>query len=143
MLILLLMLTAAATTQERKVGVEKFEVPKYPPIARAARIFGQVQLLIEVAADGRVISAKLAKGAHPILSDAALENVKHWKFSCFSCRAGDTFHHEVSYSYKFGEVEATEYSFPSQVIVVTTPPPPDQGTWRIKMKPWWKRLFSQ
>ncbi|HEU0179185.1 MAG TPA: energy transducer TonB [Blastocatellia bacterium] len=53
--------------------------PPYPPIARAARASGAVQVQVTISEDGRVIEAAVIAG-HPLLRDAALQAAKQWKF---------------------------------------------------------------
>lgn len=53
--------------------------PAYPPIAKAARASGAVQVQIEVNQEGRVTEAKVLSG-HPLLRQAALEAAQQWKF---------------------------------------------------------------
>ncbi|HEX9000003.1 MAG TPA: energy transducer TonB [Blastocatellia bacterium] len=53
--------------------------PAYPPIAKATRASGAVQVQIEVNQEGRVTEAKVLSG-HPLLRQAALEAAQQWKF---------------------------------------------------------------
>src|SRR6266540_3186663 len=46
--------------------------PPYPPIAKAARASGAVQVQVTISEDGRVIEAAVMNG-HPLLRDAALQ----------------------------------------------------------------------
>jgi TonB family protein len=55
-------------------------VPNYPPLAQAARIEGLVKIKISVDDKGDVVDATAFSG-HPMLKQAAVENVKTWKFS--------------------------------------------------------------
>jgi TonB family protein len=91
-------LAATAIAQEHKISVQKFEPPKYPPIARQARISGEVKLALDIGADGRVTDVKVLSG-HPMLQQAAVENVKLWKFHCDDCGIGLAFHHEIKYAF--------------------------------------------
>ncbi|HLK62276.1 MAG TPA: TonB family protein [Bryobacteraceae bacterium] len=65
-----------------RVQVEKLidqPPPKYPPLAKQARIQGVVTLKVLIAEDGTVKSAQLVSG-HPLLAPAALDAVKRWRY---------------------------------------------------------------
>jgi periplasmic protein TonB len=53
--------------------------PNYPPLARQARIQGQVVLQAEISKDGSIQNLRLISG-HPMLAPAAIEAVKQWKY---------------------------------------------------------------
>ncbi|MDX2030783.1 MAG: energy transducer TonB [Blastocatellia bacterium] len=53
--------------------------PAYPPIAKAARASGAVQVQVTIGEDGRVIEAAVVSG-HPLLRDAALQAARQWAF---------------------------------------------------------------
>jgi periplasmic protein TonB len=53
--------------------------PPYPPIARAARAAGAVQIQVTISEEGRVIEASVI-GGHPLLRDAALQAARQWVF---------------------------------------------------------------
>jgi protein TonB len=53
--------------------------PPYPPIAKAARAAGAVQVQVTISEEGRVIEATVIAG-HPLLRDAALQAAKRWTF---------------------------------------------------------------
>ena len=53
--------------------------PNYPPLARQARIQGQVLLQAEISKDGSIENLHLISG-HPMLAPAAIEAVKQWKY---------------------------------------------------------------
>jgi TonB family protein len=52
---------------------------KYPEQARQARVTGPVVLSIVIAKDGTVSQLKVVSG-HPLLDQAAIENVRQWKY---------------------------------------------------------------
>ena len=66
------------------VVLTKLAQPVYPPLARQARITGDVELKIEVGKDGTVQSA-VAVSAHPILKQAALDSAQQSQFECQNC----------------------------------------------------------
>ncbi len=53
--------------------------PPYPPIAKAARASGAVQIQVTISEEGRVIEASPISG-HPLLRDAALQAARQWVF---------------------------------------------------------------
>jgi len=53
--------------------------PNYPPLARQARIQGQVVLQAEISKDGSIENLHLISG-HPMLAPAAIDAVKQWKY---------------------------------------------------------------
>jgi protein TonB len=53
--------------------------PQYPPLARQARIQGQVILQAVIGKDGKVQNLHLISG-HPMLVPAAMEAVKQWRY---------------------------------------------------------------
>jgi protein TonB len=58
----------------------KSVAPVYPPLARAQRISGNVQIDAFIDASGNVASVKVISGP-PVLHNSALEAVKQWKYS--------------------------------------------------------------
>src|SRR5271155_2183591 len=53
--------------------------PNYPPLAKQARIQGQVVLQAEISKDGTIQNLQLISG-HPMLTNAAIEAVKQWRY---------------------------------------------------------------
>ena len=53
--------------------------PEYPPLARQARIQGEVQIDAILDEQGNVIDMKVVSG-HPLLYQAALDALKKWKY---------------------------------------------------------------
>ena len=53
--------------------------PPYPPLARQARIQGQVVLQADISKDGTIQNLRLISG-HPMLAPSAIEAVKQWRF---------------------------------------------------------------
>ena len=52
-------------------------IPVYPPLARSARISGQVKLEGIIGKDGRIQHLRVLSG-HPLLTQAALDAVRQW-----------------------------------------------------------------
>ena len=72
----------------------------YPPLARQARIAGDVKLDVHVRADGTVASVELLSG-HPMLAPAAIENAKKSEYECRGC----TRERKYTVTYTFGFIE--------------------------------------
>lgn len=53
--------------------------PAYPPLARQARIQGNVVLAAEISKDGTIENLHLISG-HPMLAPAAIEAVRQWRY---------------------------------------------------------------
>jgi protein TonB len=53
--------------------------PVYPPLARQARVQGVVVLEAVISKEGTIESLRTASG-HPLLSQAALDAVKQWRY---------------------------------------------------------------
>lgn len=80
--------TPDATPVPKKINVSggvlqgsaiKKPAPAYPPIAKAARAAGAVQVQVTISEDGRVIDAQVVSG-HPLLRDAAVQAARQWVF---------------------------------------------------------------
>ena len=56
-----------------------FVLPVYPPMARAVRIQGTVELIGVIAKDGSIESLRVVSG-HPLLVQAALDAVRQWRY---------------------------------------------------------------
>ncbi len=90
-LALTLALTSLAAAQEaapQRITVDKAQMagqivkkvaPVYPPLARQARIQGQVILRVEITKSGDAENIQLVSG-HPMLAPSAIEAVKQWKY---------------------------------------------------------------
>jgi protein TonB len=58
--------------------VKKVE-PEYPPLAKTARIQGQVVLQALIGKDGTIQNLQVLRG-HPLLASAAVNAVKQWRY---------------------------------------------------------------
>jgi TonB family protein len=54
------------------------DLPSYPAVAKTARISGTVRVRVTLV-NGEVVGTEVVSG-HPILTSAATENIKSWKF---------------------------------------------------------------
>jgi TonB family protein len=75
---------ASETTSQIGVALTKLTPPIYPPLARQARITGDVKIQVLIRKDGSVESAEVISG-HPILKLAALESAQKSQFECRGC----------------------------------------------------------
>ena len=58
--------------------------PVYPPLARQARIIGDVKIQLRIRRDGAIESAEVISG-HPMLKQAALDSAQNSEFQCAGC----------------------------------------------------------
>jgi protein TonB len=58
--------------------IQKIE-PQYPPLARAARVQGEVVLSAIIDSNGQINNLQLVSG-HPMLVPAAIAAVKQWRY---------------------------------------------------------------
>lgn len=65
--------------QVQAAKIEKEIEPKYPVIAKSARVQGTVRLKAIIGRDGRVENLSLISG-HPLLAPAAINAVKQWVY---------------------------------------------------------------
>jgi TonB family protein len=79
------------------VEVAELSPPKYPPLARTARISGDVKLELQLRPDGAVSSVRVIIG-HPLLAPAAVESAKGSRFVCYGCVLPTTY----IFTYTFG-----------------------------------------
>jgi|SRR5579871_2248299 len=67
-----------------QVVLSRLSSPMYPPLARAARVSGDVQIALRIRQDGSVESAEVVNG-HPLLKAVALDSAQHSIFECHEC----------------------------------------------------------
>lgn len=79
--------------------VDHLYLPVYPPLARQARISGDVVLEIDVRPNGTVASARPITG-HPMLVPAAIESATRSTFVCQDCK-GSTAQYSLTYTFGF------------------------------------------
>ena len=86
--------------------------PIYPPLARQARISGDVELKLGIRRDGSIESAVAVSG-HPMLTQAALNSAQQSRFECRGCEDEVTSHFLV-YSFQFALVAGTDWPCPER-----------------------------
>jgi TonB family protein len=68
-----------------KASLSKLSPPAYPPMARIARVLGQVEIAVKIREDGTVDSATVVMSASPLLNEAALSSARQSQFDCAHC----------------------------------------------------------
>lgn len=126
LLVLAIFLTAhAAVAQQRKISVQEFVAPIYPPIAKQAHIVGDVKLHFDVSPGGELQDVQVVTG-HPMLAQAALDAIAKWRFHCDDCAYNETFSHSFIFSFQFDESEDggkdVHYDFPGRLTIYAEPP---------------------
>jgi TonB family protein len=77
--VLLLLFATGYTQQTWDTYITSLQMPCYPPLARQARLQGTARIKLVVAGDGSIASAEAVEG-NPLLTKAAIDNVRTWKF---------------------------------------------------------------
>jgi TonB family protein len=85
---------------EGNVSLTKLLQPIYPPLAKQARIAGDVVVEIQVRKDGSVESTQVISG-HPLLRPAALDSAQHSQYECKDCGEGEH-SYQIVYSFQLG-----------------------------------------
>jgi TonB family protein len=88
------------------VVLSKLSEPAYPPLARQARITGEVDLVLGIRLDGTIESAAVVSG-HPMLRQAALESAQQSQFECSSCSGGATLY-SLRYNFQLIPLDHTK-----------------------------------
>ncbi len=99
-------------------------IPRYPPLARQARIEGIVKLTFTLPAYAQEPTNVEVVSGHPMLKGAAAENVKTWRFE--NHYLGVERKYETTFEYQLPLVAGTQkVTFESfhKVEIVTYPPP--------------------
>jgi len=92
--------TAPPAEHEPAVTLTDLSPPYYPPLARQARISGDVNLRLLIRSDGSVESVTLVSG-DPMLVTAAVESAQQSHFQCRVCNETNIVH---SMTYTFSVV---------------------------------------
>jgi len=124
--------TTGSAKPETGVVLTKLSAPVYPPLARGARISGDVKVELTIRRDGSVESAVLFSG-HPILAEAALKSARESAFECRGCTAEGT-----TYSLTFAFEIDGECHFGPTCERVESPPRVQQSQDRVAVivEPW-------
>jgi TonB family protein len=103
---------------EQQVALSKLSSPTYPPLARQARISGDVELELRIRQDGSLESAQVVSG-HPMLKEAALDSAKKSEFECHECKEALT---SYSLTYTFGLTTSEKCCIAAENSVETDQP---------------------
>lgn len=122
------LLAGSAVAQEHKISVQRFDPAiKYPPLAKQAQIESDIKVALRLSSKGEVLEATVLSG-HPILKQAALDNVRLWRFACLDCNWGEPFEHVMIYRFRIenpssdcGNCWHVNYEFPDRVTFFQTP----------------------
>jgi len=120
LLLALLVMTVTPQTQPRfPIHIESFA---YPPLARMARIGGDVVMMALIDPEGHVSVPVLPPG-HPLLVRAAEENIRTWRF-----QSGPESELKVTYRFKVEGASTynppstvCKFDFPDVVTIITQP----------------------
>lgn len=85
-------------TPQMEHRITKLPLPSYPAMARAAHVWGSVELNLSIRQDGTVDSAEAISGPG-MLRAAAVESAKHTQFECVGC-AGTSGPFRVVFNYE-------------------------------------------
>jgi TonB family protein len=98
------------------------EALHYPALARQTRVAGEVKISAMVGETGNVILPSASSG-HPLLSEAALTNIRKWKFQ----PTPHSFTIEVTYEFvlmgpdEVSPNEQVSFDLPHHVLIVASP----------------------
>jgi TonB family protein len=98
-----------AVTSKADVAIVNFLNPVYPPLARSARVTGDVVLKVGIHKDGSIESVAVVSG-NPLLTQAALDSAQHSQFECRGCSDEVT---PTSLSYSFQLVAGPDFPCPA------------------------------
>jgi TonB family protein len=88
-------------------SLSKLYDPIYPPLARQARISGDVVLSLRIRQDGSIESVELVSG-HPMLTVAAIESARASHFECTNC-ASTVPAYSLTYEFRILASDPEEY----------------------------------
>jgi TonB family protein len=88
---------ATSQVPQPSVVLVKLWPLQYPPLARQARIMGEVKLDLEIHPDGSIASVKLFSG-HPTLAPAAVQSGQKSTFECRQCT--ETIPYRLTYTFE-------------------------------------------
>lgn len=96
--------TVANEASTPHIILRKLAAPTYPPLARQARIAGDVMLSLAIHADGNIESVSTVNG-HPMLLQAALDSAKQSTFECRGCKVDSIVSEVLTYSFQLSQRE--------------------------------------
>jgi TonB family protein len=88
------------------VVLSKLTPPVFPPLARQARIAGEVRLSVSIHPDGSIESITAVSG-NAMLVQAALDSAKQSQFECRGCGSSSV-SQSMTYSFQISQVESPD-----------------------------------
>lgn len=99
--------------------LEHAALPLYPPIAIAARLKGTVKLTFILSQNGDVAEVQAISGPKP-LSEAAVEEVKTWRFRLPHDLFRTEWRYETEFVYRFSGREVETNAVPKLAVSLST-----------------------
>lgn len=112
-------LLSAQSAQPPEPILKSVGQPKYPPLARAAHIEGEVRLEFVLNHDGDPSSVTVISG-HPMLVPATVATVKTWKFEFPENAFQEGRKYETTFAYKLAKKEIEQENQPKVNVTVNT-----------------------
>jgi len=100
--------------------------PRYPPLARAARVQGIVVLGVVIGKGGDVRDVKIVSG-HPMLAPAAMKAIKQWRYQPYIAE-NEPVEIETTVQVSFRLADGAETNGRMQEASSLSPPPPPPVT---------------
>jgi hypothetical protein len=104
--LMLFLLVIGGCQHQRVVYAKHIEPPHYPPLAWQTRIAGTIEMKLEIAADGHVLSVESppprpgpAQKVFQLLRESAEQNIKTWTFGCAGCPPNASFDQTIRFNY--------------------------------------------
>jgi TonB family protein len=103
------------------IPMEHFDNPKYPQLARVARVFGTVE--VEVTVKGGTVVNTEVKSGPKLLAQATMDNIKSWRFqpdvnTIFTTK----FKYQIETKRPLQTDPQIELQLPYSVTITTVPP---------------------
>lgn len=107
------------------IGVSEYAIPRFPLIAKQARINSDIWFKVQVGRDGSPITITALNG-HPLVIDAAREALQQWRFTCAKCDWGKEFTHYITIAFHVDDrlqIDEVRYDFdfPNYLSVTVGP----------------------
>lgn len=130
--LLLLMATVASAQSLPEPRLKSAGLPQYPPIARLAKVQGEVKVEFVLNSSGEPVSVTAVSG-HPLLKGAAEENVTTWRFELPKDLYRTTWKYETIFNFRISD-DKQPYETPKLTVTldsyryveITTNPPADK-----------------
>ncbi len=103
--------TQSSDAIQGTVLLTKLFPPSYPPLAKQARIAGDVMVAVRVRPDGSVESASAVSG-HAMLGPAAAQSATKSEFECHGCQ--EVTPYSLVYTFAHASKELLENSLPDK-----------------------------